>query len=95
MLGNQLRCREAKVGASRISTRLSHARVQLRCKVRSRDVLRWTDVQQLVQRATRVIRHENLHLSFGKILDVLIQGARLPVFTLDRAVGWLVLLVAE
>src|SRR5271166_2005295 len=48
-----------------------------------------------MQCAARVISHQDLHLSLGKVLDVFIERAGLTVFALRGAVGCLVLLVTK
>ena len=52
-------------------------------------------MQQLVQCTARVIRHQDLHLTFRKVLDVFIKRAGFAVFPLSGAVGCLVFLVTK
>src|ERR1035438_3812016 len=57
---------------------------------------RWrADVQVLVQGAFAVVRHQDLHLPFGQILDLLVLGAVLAFLPLRRAHALLETLEAE
>ena len=51
----------------------------------------WYDMQQLVQGSLSVVGHEDFHLTFGEILDVLIQGARFLSVGHGSAAGFFVL----
>ena len=55
--------------------------------IKSRECdIRWrADVQVLVQRALAVVRHQDLHLTFGQVLDLFVLGPVLPFLPLRRA----------
>ncbi len=52
-------------------------------------------MQEGMQGAASIVGHENLHLRLGKIFDVFVERACLPIFPFNSAIGLLVLLVAE
>src|SRR5262245_31391660 len=70
-------CLESEVRADRVLPRLAQRWIKLWRKPWHPDVFGKAHMQESVQRAARVVRHENLHLRFRQVLDVLINRPRL------------------
>src|SRR5579883_2314930 len=52
-------------------------------------------MQQGMESAQRIVRHQDFHLTFRKILDVFVKRAGFPALTVCSASRFLVFLVAE
>src|SRR5487761_904237 len=75
---------EAEVGADRSLPRLFEPRIEFRLEVRHANRRGSANVQMGVERALGFIRHQNLHLALGHVLDMLIESTRLDGFDIDR-----------
>ena len=80
----QFRALETKIRTEGRSSGLLESRIKYGLKVRHSDVSWRTDMQVGVQRSARVIGHQNLHLAFRQILDVLVERARFRGLDINR-----------
>src|SRR6202158_4698518 len=86
---------KAQMGAHRWCTRLFQPRIKRGLEVRHSDV-RWrAHMQVRMESSARVVRHQNFHLTFRQVLDVLVERARFGGLNIDRAACLLISLVSE
>src|SRR5216684_7956495 len=86
----QFRTLETKIRTDGRSAGLLESRIKYRLKVRYSNVSWRTDMQVGVQRSARVIGHQNLHLTFRQILDVLVESAGFRGLDINRPTGLLI-----
>src|SRR5260370_10534258 len=91
----QFRTLETKIRTDGRGAGLLESWIKYRLKVRHSNVSWRTDMQVGVQRSARVIGHQNLHLTFRQILDVLVERARFRGLDVNRPACLLVSFIFE
>ena len=87
--------RETQVGSMRLRQRMTETWIQLRLEARHSDLFRRANMQSRMQDASRVVRHQNLHLPLRQCFHVKILCPVFLVFAFRGCTGLFVPLVNE
>src|SRR5580698_5558633 len=82
VLSCQFRIPEPQIEAARFRPRVQQARIDDRLKAGDSNFVRWPNLDQRVQRAPRVVRHQDLHPPLRQVLYRLVLRASFTVLTL-------------